>query len=29
VTARRVPVSREGVYNVLAYLKKHRTREML
>jgi hypothetical protein len=26
VTARRVPVSREGLYNVLAYLKKHRTR---
>jgi hypothetical protein len=26
VTTRRVPVSREGLYNVLAYLKKHRTR---
>ena len=26
VTARRVPVSREGLYNVLAYLKRHRAR---
>lgn len=26
VTARRVPVSREGLYNVLAHLKRHRAR---